>query len=75
MVPDELDNLFARIEAMTNADRERLDPIATALDEYVRRSHDHFGIICVPNRVVALACVDLLLAWDGAEIARGGKRA
>lgn len=64
------DAVEERIEAMTEDERLRLDGLAAALGDYMDGSPDRLGMFCVPNRVVALACVDLLRVWDRAMVSR-----
>lgn len=66
MTSDDIDSLIERIEAMSEDERQTLDPIAKALGEYLRRERP--PVMALPNRVVALACVNLLLEWQRFEL-------
>jgi hypothetical protein len=59
----DLDELHERIGAMSENERLALDPIARALDAYLRRDHES-GAFPIPNRIVALACADLARQWQ-----------
>jgi hypothetical protein len=63
----QLGELFDRIHAMSEQDRLDLDPIARALGIYQAKYHAERGWRISPNRVVALAAVDLLNAWEKHE--------
>jgi hypothetical protein len=63
MDEDRIAELTARIEAMTEKERRALDPISAALEAY-QREHYEGGGRCLPNRVIALACVNLMAAWE-----------
>ncbi len=54
--------LYDRVVKMTEEERCALDPLAKALGEYLRRERP--PIMALPNRVVALACVDLARQWN-----------
>ena len=58
-------DLHNRITAMSEAERVALDPICKALRDHQSAHHPDRGY-CLPNRVVALAAVDLMWAVDKA---------
>ena len=58
--------LIARVDAMSAQDREHLDDLCRALTKYREKTAAHRGYM-VPGRSVALACVDLLDAWERAR--------
>lgn len=57
-----IDALWERLESMGEDERRALDPIAYALDAYRARQRVRGSV--VPNRIIALACVDLMQEWD-----------
>ena len=59
----QIEGLFARIEDMTEADRLHLDCICRGLTEYMEKTVTDRGYT-VPNRIVALACADVLMQWE-----------
>jgi len=67
---DDIDTLIERIIAMPEEERRYLDPIASALGDYLRRERP--PVMALPNRVIALACVDLLREWQRLELGRDG---
>lgn len=58
---DESD-LYDRISSMTEDERCLLDPLAKEIGDYLRRERP--PIMALPNRVIALACVDLARQWN-----------
>ena len=72
MTHDEWNALEERVGAMTEDERRRLDDIATALDDYLV-SKGGLGTICIPNRVIALACVDLTYEWNRVMLSDSGE--
>lgn len=48
----------------TGADLEKLDPICAALGDYLRENPPREGGRVLPNRIIALRCVNQLLAWE-----------
>ena len=63
-----IENLHERIHAMSEADRVALDPICEVLQVYNRRARA--GVRVLPNRVVALACADILKAYQDIVLSR-----
>jgi hypothetical protein len=55
--------LQERVYAMSEADRHRLDPVAYALEEWLRVDRRK-AVFIVPNRIAALAAIDAMLAWE-----------
>lgn len=66
MTSDSIDSLIERIEAMSEDERKALDPIAEALFHYLLREAP--PTMLLPNRIIALACVDLMRQWQSQEI-------
>jgi hypothetical protein len=61
----DLDGLYQRIHAMDKDDLRKLDPICAAIGDYLaERKEPHDGAMIIPNRVLALACVDLHAEWQ-----------
>lgn len=57
MTESEIQGLRERLRAMSDDDRRALDPICAALWHCWKRERPE--IMCLPNRVVALACLEL----------------
>ncbi len=65
----DLETLYQRIKDMPEAERLRLDPICKALDNYTAKQPS-IGGRAAPNRVIALACIDLTEMWSQQEMER-----
>ncbi len=63
MTDDEYTDLFNRVVAMPESERVALDPICEALQHHQKSSNPDRPY-CMPNRIVALAAVDLMWAND-----------
>ena len=61
--------LYDRIKVMLQGDLEALDPICVALQDYLLRERETGGHV-MPNRVIALACVDLVKEWQQMVLSR-----
>ena len=61
--------LIDRIKAMSEEDREALDPVCKALCDYLMRDWKT-GAFPSPNRVIALACADLARKWQRSILER-----
>lgn len=72
---DQLKKLHSKIEAMSEEEREMLDPIAEALEEHRRkvREREGRGWMQIPNRLDALAAVEWSMAYERMD--RDGPRA
>ena len=66
MTEDENTDLHNRVVAMSESERVALDPICEAL-RYHQESNHPDRPYCMPNRIVALAAVDLMWASDKME--------
>lgn len=62
MTYEYIDALTERIEQMTEEERKALDPIAQAVEQYLRRERPPMFVL--PTRIVALACVDVARAYQ-----------
>ncbi len=63
MTDDDHTELFNRVVAMSESERVALDPICEALRLHQESNHPDRPY-CMPNRLVALAAVDLMWAVD-----------
>ena len=66
MTEGQISELTKRVCSMSKADRERLDPVCEALRHYQDSRPPDRGHV-LPNRVAALAAVDVMQAWEKAE--------
>jgi len=66
--PDEFARVIGRFSALSKVEKERLDPIAAALNDYFETTLNRPRISV--SRVVALAAVEVALAWEKAEFDR-----
>lgn len=69
MTEDEHKALYNRLVKMTKADQELLDLICEALSEHTRAKGKP-DVWVLPNRIIALACVDLYEKWHQHELER-----
>ena len=60
--------LVARVADMSEDERKALDPICEALTDYLTNTST--GGFSVPNRIVALACVDIAREYYRRAITR-----
>ena len=63
MTEDQNTELHNRVSAMPEVERDALDPICAALRHHQESNHPDRPY-CMPNRIVALAAVDLMWAYD-----------
>lgn len=68
MTEADIEAATARLHAMSEEDRLALDPICEALRVCWKRERP--GIMTLPNRVVALACLDLAKAFHATLMQR-----
>ncbi len=66
MEESQISALSERVCSMSQAERERLDPICEALRVYQDVSPPDRGHI-LPNRIAALAAVDVMQDWEKSE--------
>lgn len=64
MTDDQYDLCCAKLQALTEEEREALDPISAALDEYMKHHMPRKGGRVIPNRIAALAAVDAATSWE-----------
>lgn len=64
MTEDEHLALRKRVTEMSEDERLALDPICEALCGAMKEEFQRRGVMASPNRVTALACVDLAWAWS-----------
>lgn len=67
MTEDQIGDLAERVAAMSESERLELDPIAEALGVYHAKWQASRGWWMCPNRIVALAAVDMVSAWEATE--------
>ena len=56
---------YDRLHAMTDSERKDLDGVCNGLDAYLSmHRHETRGGRILPNRIIALACIDLARQWE-----------
>ncbi len=63
MTEDDHRDLFSRLDAMSESELVALDAICDALQHHQESSNPGLGYF-MATRIVALAAVDLMWAWD-----------
>jgi hypothetical protein len=72
MSEEEIAALHERVYEMEESERLRLDPVAKALEDWLRVEADRRRIgFIVSNRVAALAVIDAMKVWEKKSWERG----
>lgn len=64
MTEDDVQALHKRVRQMSEDERKSLDPVCEALQALMQKDIERRGGYCGPNRVIALACLDLAWQWS-----------